>query len=144
MLTTPWNSVLKALGVLRVPDVFVVILGMTFRYILFASAYDQRHVPVAQEPHRWPVEHADERRLIAASAGILLLQSLHLSSEVYLAMQSRGLRRLSAHDGYLQDACVGLGVGRGDASYHSTSHLAGPVTLWAARVRGQFGKQFSV
>ena len=35
---------------------------------------------------------ADERRVLAASAGALLGKSLHLSSEVYLAMQSRGFR----------------------------------------------------
>jgi cobalt/nickel transport system permease protein len=34
---------------------------------------------------------ADQRRLLAASAGVLLTRSLDLSSEVYLAMQSRGL-----------------------------------------------------
>ena len=33
VLTTPWNSVLKALGVLRVPAVIILILGMTYRYI---------------------------------------------------------------------------------------------------------------
>jgi cobalt/nickel transport system permease protein len=35
---------------------------------------------------------AEERHLIAASSGTLLGKSLHLSSEVYLAMQSRGFR----------------------------------------------------
>ncbi len=33
VLCTPWNDVLKALRVLRVPSVLVVILGMTYRYI---------------------------------------------------------------------------------------------------------------
>src|ERR1043165_2392827 len=33
ILTTPWNTVLSALTVLRVPDVFILILGMTYRYI---------------------------------------------------------------------------------------------------------------
>lgn len=35
---------------------------------------------------------ADERRVLAANAGVLLNKSLHLSGEVYLAMQSRGFR----------------------------------------------------
>jgi len=34
VLCTPWTHVLKALRVLRVPVVLVVILGMTYRYIL--------------------------------------------------------------------------------------------------------------
>ena len=33
ILTTPWNTVLSALTVLRVPGVFILILGMTYRYI---------------------------------------------------------------------------------------------------------------
>ena len=42
ILCTPWSHVLKALRVLRVPVVFVVILGMTYRYILLLlqSAHD--------------------------------------------------------------------------------------------------------
>jgi len=35
---------------------------------------------------------ADRRRLAAASAGVLLSKTLHLSGEVYLAMQARGFR----------------------------------------------------
>jgi cobalt/nickel transport system permease protein len=33
ILTTPWNSVLKALGVLHLPAVIILMLGMTYRYI---------------------------------------------------------------------------------------------------------------
>ena len=91
MLTTPWNSVLKALGVLRVPDVFVVILGMTFRYIylLLHTVNDMFLSRKSRVVGR--MSTADQRRLLAASAGMLLTRSLDLSSEVYLAMQSRGL-----------------------------------------------------
>jgi cobalt ECF transporter T component CbiQ len=91
MLTTPWNSVLKALGVLRVPDVFVVILGMTYRYIylLLHMVNDMFLSRKSRVVGR--MSTADQRRLLAASAGMLLTRSLDLSSEVYLAMQSRGL-----------------------------------------------------
>ena len=42
VLCTPWNNVLKALRVLRLPTVLVVILGMTYRYIflLLRTAHD--------------------------------------------------------------------------------------------------------
>jgi len=40
-VTTPWNSVLKALGVLRVPDVFCRDPGDDFPLYLFASAHGQ-------------------------------------------------------------------------------------------------------
>jgi cobalt/nickel transport system permease protein len=92
VLTTPWNTVLKALGVLRVPDVFVVILGMTYRYIylllrLTGDLFLARRSRVLRR-----LSSAEERRLLAAGAGVLLSRSLQLSEEVYLAMQSRGFR----------------------------------------------------
>jgi cobalt/nickel transport system permease protein len=49
----------------------------------------------------------DDRRIIAASMGALLGKSLHLSEDVFLAMQSRGFRghprtldtfKMQAHD----------------------------------------------
>jgi len=92
VLTTPWNSVLKALGVLRVPDVFVLILGMTFRYIYLLLHTTNDMLLSRKSRIVGQLNGTDERRLIAASAGTLLSKSLHLSGEVYLAMQSRGFR----------------------------------------------------
>ena len=92
ILTTPWNNVLKAMGVLHVPDVIVLVLGMTYRYIhlLLHTANDMflsRKSRILGRMHP-----SDERRLLAATTGTLLGKSLQLSSEVYLAMESRGYR----------------------------------------------------
>ncbi len=92
VLTTPWNSVLKALGVLRIPDVVVLILGMTYRYIylflhLANDLFLSRKSRLAGR-----LTGPAERRLVASSAGVLLSRSLEMSGEVYLAMQSRGFR----------------------------------------------------
>lgn len=92
ILTTPWNTVLKALGVLRVPDMFVLILGMTYRYIYLLLHTTNDMFLSRQSRVVGRLSSAEERRIIAASAGTLLSKSLHLSSEVYLAMQSRGFR----------------------------------------------------
>ncbi len=92
VLTTPWNTVLKALGVLHVPDVFVLILGMTYRYIYLLLHTVNDMFLSRKSRVTGKLSGAEERRLIAASAGALLGKSLHLSSEVYLAMQSRGFR----------------------------------------------------
>jgi cobalt/nickel transport system permease protein len=92
VLSTPWNTVLKALGVMRLPDVVVLILGMTYRYIyLFLQAANEMFLSRQSRILR-RLDGASERRLVAASAGTLLNRSLQLSSEVYLAMQSRGFR----------------------------------------------------
>ncbi len=90
VLTTPWNHLLKALTVLRVPHVFVLILGMTFRYVylLLHTANDMFLARKSRVVGR--MNSADHRRWIAASAGVLLGKSFHLSNDVYLAMTARG------------------------------------------------------
>jgi len=92
VLTTPWNSVLKSLGVLSVPAVVILILGMTYRYIhlLLNITNDMFLSRKSRLLRRMP--GPEERRLLAATAGTLLSRSLQVSSEVYLAMQSRGFR----------------------------------------------------
>ena len=92
VLTTRWAHILKALRVLRIPVVFVVILGMTYRYLflILETALDMfesrksRTVGV--------LEGSDNRRLATATVGVLLSKSYHLSADVHLAMQSRGFR----------------------------------------------------
>ena len=92
ILTTPWNTVLSALSILRVPDVFVLMLGMTYRYIylLLHIANDMFLSRKSRLVGRLSV--ADNQKMIASVAGTLLGKSLNLSSEVYVAMQSRGFQ----------------------------------------------------
>jgi len=92
ILTTPWNTTLSALTVLRVPDVFILILGMTYRYIylLLRIANDMFLSRKSRVVGR--LDDAENRRMLAAVSGALLGKSLDMSSDVYLAMQSRGFR----------------------------------------------------
>jgi cobalt/nickel transport system permease protein len=92
VLSTRWAHILKALRVLRVPVVFVVILGMTYRYLflILSTALDMFE---SRESRTVGVlEASDRRRLAAATVGVLLSKSYHLSADVHLAMQSRGFR----------------------------------------------------
>ena len=90
VLTTPWNDVLKALGLLHLPDVIVMILAMTYRYIhlLLHEANDMFTARKSRLLKKLP--RNQERELLGATGGVLLSKSLNLSGEVYLAMQSRG------------------------------------------------------
>jgi energy-coupling factor transporter transmembrane protein EcfT len=92
ILTTPWTRVLKALRVLHIPVVFVVILGMAYRYIflLLESARDMLESYRSRMVGR--LEGPDRRRLAAASVGVLMSKTLHLSGDVYSAMLARGYR----------------------------------------------------
>jgi cobalt/nickel transport system permease protein len=92
MLTTAWPTLLKALNVLRVPEGFILILGMTYRYIYLLLRTTQDMFLSRKSRVVGRMTSAEERRVLAASAGTLLNKSLQLSTEVYLAMQSRGYR----------------------------------------------------
>lgn len=92
ILCTPWSHVLKAMRVLRVPVVFVVILGMTYRYILLLlqTAHDMFDSRRSRMVGKLP--GAERRRVAASSAGVLMSKSLQLSGDVYSAMLARGFR----------------------------------------------------
>jgi len=90
VLTTPWNELLKALAVLRVPQVFVLILGMTYRYV-YLLLHTMNDMFLSRKSRIvGKMDSSDHRRWITASAGVLLGKSFHLSNEVYLAMTARG------------------------------------------------------
>lgn len=92
VLTTPWNTVLSALSVLRVPDAFILILGMTYRYIYLLLHIANDMFLSRKSRMVGHIDATENRRMMAAISGTLLGKSLDMSSEVYLAMQSRGFR----------------------------------------------------
>ena len=92
VLSTLWTHVLKGLRVLRVPIVFVVILGMTYRYIFVMLETARNMFEARQSRLVGALDASESRRIAAASIGVLLTKSFYLNSEVYLAMQSRGFR----------------------------------------------------
>jgi cobalt ECF transporter T component CbiQ len=92
VLATPWTHVLKALRVLRVPVVVVVVLGMTYRYILLTIATAREMFESRRSRMVAELAPGQARRLAVSTAGVLLGKTMQLSSEVYLAMLSRGFR----------------------------------------------------
>jgi cobalt/nickel transport system permease protein len=92
ILCTPWPQVLKALRVLGVPVVVVVILSMTHRYIFLLLQTAHAMFEAHQSRLIGTLTGSEHRRIVAASAGVLLSKSFYLANEVFLAMQSRGYR----------------------------------------------------
>lgn len=90
-LTTPWNRLLGGLRALFVPKMFVLVLGMAYRYIfqLLGAVEDMYLARRARSVTR-DVHAPAGRRFVAASAGALFGKTHTLSEEVYLAMVSRG------------------------------------------------------
>jgi cobalt/nickel transport system permease protein len=92
-LTTPWVKVLAGLRSLGVPRIFVLIIGMAYRYIflLLGTVTDMYQ---ARKARTLGTQKHDRsaRQFVSATAGSLLGKSHHLSEEVHQAMVSRGYR----------------------------------------------------
>lgn len=89
---TPWNHVLKALRVFRLPAVIVVILGMTYRYILLFLGTARDMFESRQSRLVGRLNGGERRRIAAAGVAVLLSKSFETSDEVYASMQSRGFQ----------------------------------------------------
>ena len=92
VFSTPWPALLKGLRGFGVPAMAVTILGMAYRY-LFSILDVARDMLESRRSRRVGVlTGAEERRMAAAAAGVLLSRSVLLSREVHFAMLSRGFR----------------------------------------------------
>ena len=89
-LTTLWSDLLQALRVLRVPKIFILILGMTYRYIILLvhTVYDI-HVARKSRTLRYGPT-GSEQRWVASRMGYLLKRTYIMSQDVHNAMLSRG------------------------------------------------------
>jgi cobalt ECF transporter T component CbiQ len=90
ILCTPWNRLLKALRFFRIPAIVVLILEMAHRYIFLLLAATRDMFESRQTRQLDYLDPAEQRRLAASSAGVLLDKSLVLSSAVHTAMRARG------------------------------------------------------
>ncbi|WP_433087705.1 cobalt ECF transporter T component CbiQ [Dactylosporangium sp. CA-052675] len=93
-LTTPWARLLAALRALGVPKIFVLIIGMAYRYLfLLLDAVDDMYTA---RKARTLVADGGRRRtragraFVAAGAGTLFGKAHQLSEEVHQAMTARG------------------------------------------------------
>ena len=89
-LTTRWNNLLQALKTLRIPSIFVLILGMAYRYVaLLVQAVQDMHIArKSRTLHYGPT--GDEQRWVASRIGYLFKKTYVMSQDVHNAMLSRG------------------------------------------------------
>jgi cobalt/nickel transport system permease protein len=90
VLTTPWADLLKSLHALKVPQVFILVLSMSYRYIfLFLHTlngmFEARKSRVVAR-----LGGGEDRRWITRSMGALMSRSFKMSNDVYAAMLARG------------------------------------------------------
>jgi energy-coupling factor transporter transmembrane protein EcfT len=90
-LTTRHSELLAVLRFLRFPLIFVMVLGMAYRYIyLFAQLIENTFLAIKSRTGRHLVRCKDGRKITGWTIAVLWLRSIRLSEEVYSAMLSRG------------------------------------------------------
>ncbi len=68
------------------------MLAMTHRYVFLLVETASQMLESRRSRTVGILKPAEQRRMAARTAGVLLSKSIELSNEVYLAMQSRGFR----------------------------------------------------
>lgn len=107
ILSTSWSDVLKSLQAFRVPQVFILLLSMTYRYIfLFLHTANGMFEARKSRTVGRTTGH-EQRGWISGSMGSLMNRSFKMSNEVYAAMAARGFAgevrtyssyRMTTHD----------------------------------------------
>ncbi|HXX61168.1 MAG TPA: cobalt ECF transporter T component CbiQ [Candidatus Sulfotelmatobacter sp.] len=127
VMTTPWADILKSLRLLRVPQVFILILSMTYRYV-FLFLHTANGVLLARKSRVVArTSGGEQRRFIGGTMGNLVSRAFKMSNDVYAAMLARGF----------------TGEVRAYGTYRMTSTdwialAAAAVTAAAAVVAGRF------
>jgi cobalt ECF transporter T component CbiQ len=110
-LTTPWVQLLAALRALGVPRMFVLVVGMAYRYIFLLLGSVTEMYESRRSRTVGTVKHDKAARsFVSSTAGALLGKSHTLSEEVHQAMMSRGFRgdAKSLHEFHLTKFDVGF------------------------------------
>jgi cobalt/nickel transport system permease protein len=91
-LTTRHTDLLKVLRVMGIPQVFVMTIGMCYRYIyLFVEIVERNYLAIKSRVGG-SVHHQKGRHIVAWNMATLWTRSYHLNNQVYDAMLSRGYR----------------------------------------------------
>ena len=90
VLVTPWSDVLKSLRALHVPQVFVLLLSMTYRYIFLFFRITNGMFEARKSRMVGKTSGNEHRGWITNSMGNLINRSFKMSNDVYAAMLARG------------------------------------------------------
>ncbi|MEJ2689921.1 MAG: energy-coupling factor transporter transmembrane component T, partial [Deltaproteobacteria bacterium] len=90
LYTTPFTEIVRALKVLKVPDTFLMVIILAYKYIfIFAKTVEDMHL--AKKSRMVGAAGDDEaRRWIAGRIGLIFTKTQIKCEELYKAMLSRG------------------------------------------------------
>jgi len=90
VLTTQWTRLLKALNILKVPEIIILILAMTYRYIFLLLRVAEGMFLARKSRLILDTSLKEQHSWLSARIGVLIGKSYNLSNEVHLAMLARG------------------------------------------------------
>lgn len=90
ILTTRWHRLLLALRTLKVPSFIILVLTMCYRYIFVLVRLFNDFLLARKSRVIGKVSWSDNLRFLTRTTGIMLVRSLNLAEDVYLAMTARG------------------------------------------------------
>jgi cobalt/nickel transport system permease protein len=90
ILTTRQHVLLKVLRLFKIPQVFVMTMGMCYRYIFVLLDIIQKTFIAIKSRVGYVASVKTGRKIVGANMAGLWLRSYHLHSQVYTAMLSRG------------------------------------------------------
>jgi cobalt/nickel transport system permease protein len=90
MLTTRHNVLLKVLRIFRVPALFVMTMGMCYRYIFLFLDIIQNNFIAVKSRVGYVASAKTGRRIATTNMAGLWLRSYRMQTQVYSAMLSRG------------------------------------------------------
>jgi cobalt/nickel transport system permease protein len=130
-VTTPWTRLLAGLRGLGVPRMFILIIGMAYRYIflLLESVTDMYEARKSRTLSKMKHDRT-ARAFVGATAGALVGKANQLSEEVHQAMVARGYRG----DARTLDP---LRIRRADLLATTTAVLAATLILAVDRLLGR-------
>ncbi|OGP78648.1 MAG: cobalt ECF transporter T component CbiQ [Deltaproteobacteria bacterium RBG_16_49_23] len=90
LYTTPFSEILRALKVLKVPDTFIIIITLCFKYIfIFSKTAEDMHLSKKSRMVR-EATHAEAREWIAGRVAFIFMKTRLRYEEVFKAMIGRG------------------------------------------------------
>jgi len=90
LYTTPFPEIIKALKVLKVPDGFLMIITLSYKYMfIFAKTVEDMHL-AKKSRLAGQVSNGEARRWIAGRIAFIFKKTRLRCEEIFKAMQSRG------------------------------------------------------
>ncbi len=90
IMTTSWHHITKSLSSLRLPNSFIVIMDMAYRYIFLLSIIALQLIEARFIRSVGKLDNNENRKFIGHSIAFLFIKASFVAHEVFFAMRLRG------------------------------------------------------